>query len=121
MNASNFRNSGLRKSKFINASSREKTNSSKREQINQLPQSFKVATRNPPDTTNNFNNKLRNEPENITIKDVLYNDYSKPNNKKAIVLSFKDVPTEEKPNKHNHKILRKFLKQEAEKINKSDF
>lgn len=73
-----------------------------------------------PKTTKEFNEKLYNEPDIISIDDVLYGDYSKPKTNTP-VLRFDDIHDEDKPNKKNFKILRKFLRQEADIINKSDF
>jgi len=72
------------------------------------------------ETSKEFNDKLFNEPDTISINDVLYGDYSKPK-KNSPVLQFEDVHDEDKPNRKNFKLLRKFLKQEADIINKSDF
>jgi hypothetical protein len=114
MNASTFRNNNLKgkNNNFNNASSSRKAK--ERNKIFLNPRSEDITT------TKQFNDKLFNTPDNISIDDVLYGDFSKPK-KRSPVLKFHDVHNEDEPNKKNIKILRKFLKQEAKIINKSDF
>lgn len=115
MNASTFRNDNMKKKNntFSNASDRRNTHNTNNNFVN--PRSNQEIT-----TTKEFNDKIFNTPDNISINDVLYGDYSTPK-KRSPILKFNDVHDEDKPNKKNIKILRKFLKQEADKINKSDF
>ena len=121
MNASTFRNENMKKTKniFSNGSSSRNGNNNI---IN--PRSNQKITRGvtpkSPTTTKELNDKIFNAPDNISIEDVLYGNYTKPS-KGSSVFKFNDIHDEDKPNKKNIKILRKFLKQEADKINKSDF
>ena len=114
MNASTFRNNNMKgkNNNFSNASSSRKTKETNKTFMN--PRANDITT------TRQFNDKIFNEPDEISINDVLYGDFSKPK-KRSPVLKFHDVHNEDEPNKKNIKILRKFLKQEAKTINKSDF
>lgn len=67
----------------------------------------------------------------VTLDDVLYGDFSNKKNKNSVTLKFDNIndvlsninsdDDDKKTKKKNNKILISFLKQEAKKINFSDY